>query len=114
MLRRHRATFVIVRTLRRVIVEKRRLRRETSATVIQKFWRGYKSRILMKEKWLEITKQLAAIRERLEQATAAADPKDWIGARTDSAIDHLFRIRDVAELICAVKTLDIATRNGQF
>ena len=33
-----------------------------------------------------------------------------IGARTAKAIDYIFTIRDMAELICAVKTLEVATR----
>lgn len=104
------AATVIVKTIRRYISHRKIVKRVICATVIQKYWRGYKSRVVMREKWTGLTSQLAEIRGRLEQATAAAEPKDRLGSRTASAIDYLFSIRDVAELIYAVKTLDMATR----
>ena len=108
--RRQNSATVIVRIFRRFVIRRRLLKRVSAVTVIQKYWRGYRSRMVLKEKWVELTKQLVVIRERLDKATATAEPKDRLGARTSSAIDFLFSIRDVAELICAVKTLDIATR----
>ena len=72
------------------VIRRRLIKRECAVTVIQKYWRGYRSKVVLKEKWVE--------------------PKDRLRARTSSAIDFLFSIRDVAELICAVKTLDIETR----
>ena len=92
------------------VIRRRLIKRECAVTVIQKYWRGYRSRGGLKEKWVELTKQLGVIRERLDKATATAEPKDRLRARPSSAIDFLFSIRDVAELICAVKTLDIETR----
>lgn len=53
------------------------------------------------------------VKLRLEEATAAARPEDSIEARTASAIDYIFSIRDVAQLIRAVKTLDFSTRLSQ-
>ena len=50
------------------------------------------------------------VKVRLEEATASAKPEDSIGARTASAIDYIFSIRDVALLIRAVKTLNFSTR----
>ena len=108
--RRNNAAVLVTRVLRRVVVLRRIEKKVVSATVIQKYWRGYKSRLILRKKWTELTKRLSIIRERLDVATATADPKDQLGCRTDSAIDYLFSIRDVAELICAVKTLDLATR----
>ena len=101
---------IISRVFQRFILKRRLYKRESAVTVLQKYWRGYRSRVAMKEKWQELTNQLVVIRERLEKATATADPKDRLGVRTSTAIDFLFSIRDVAELIYAVKTLDIATR----
>ena len=72
------------------VIRRRLIKRECAVTVIQKYWWGYRSKVVLKEKWVE--------------------PKDRLGARTSSATDFLFSIRDVAELICAVKTLDIETR----
>jgi hypothetical protein len=39
--------------------------------------------------------------------------QDALGARTASAIDYIFSTKDVAQLICAVKTLDLSTRLSQ-
>ena len=104
------AATVVVRSIRRLVIKKRIQRRTDAATVIQKYWRGYQSRVVMRERWLALTKQLVEIRGRLELANAAAQPSNRLGSRTASAIDYLFSIKDVAELICAVKTLDMATR----
>ena len=53
---------------------------------------------------------LKDVKLRLEEANAAAKPEKSLGARTASAIDYIFAIKDVAQLICAVKTLDFSTR----
>ena len=55
-------------------------------------------------------KQMKEIKARLEDVTAAARPEDCLAARTDVAIDYIFSIRDVAQLVRAVKTLDVSTR----
>ena len=57
-----------------------------------------------------MTAKLAEIRNRLEEATASALPEQRLGVRTANAIDYLFHIRDMSQLIHAVKTLDTATR----
>ena len=107
---RNKASVVIVRAVRMYIVKKRIMKRIASAVVIQKYWRGYKSRRQLREKWQELTSKLTEIRQRLEEATASADPEQRLGVRTANAIEYLFDIRDVAQLIHAVKTLDMATR----
>ena len=107
---RNNASVVIVRALRMYLVKKRIMKRITSALVIQKYWRGYKSRQQLREKWQELTSKLTEIRQRLEEATATAEPEQRLGVRTANAIEYLFHIRDVAQLIHAVKTLDMATR----
>ena len=55
-------------------------------------------------------KQLQEVRSKLEAATKAAKPEQKLGVRTHSAIAYIFDIHDVAQLISAVKTLDLATR----
>ena len=65
------------------------------------------------ERISEMTATYRAVKEvqqRLEEATAATKPEDCLAARTSSAIDYVFSIRDVAQLIRAVKTLDLSTR----
>jgi abnormal spindle-like microcephaly-associated protein len=107
---RNKASVTIVRAIRTYIVKKKIIKTIHSAVVIQKYWRGYKARIQMKQKWRELTAKLTEIRKRLEEATASAEPEQRLGVRTANAIDYLFHIRDVAQLIHAVKTLDMATR----
>ena len=64
---------------------------------------------MVMERISEMAATYRAVKEvklRLEEATAAAKPEDCLAARTSSAIDYIFSIRDVAQLIRAVKTLD--------
>lgn len=65
------------------------------------------------EQWSSTSSRLSILRDintRLQAVNAAAKPEDCLGARTASAIDYIFSIKDVAQLICAVKTLDFSTR----
>ena len=99
--------------LKMVVERKKYLKTKASAVVIQKFWRGHWHRKVVMERWSEMAatyKIAKQIKQRLEDATASAKPEDCLGARTASAIDYIFSIRDVAQLIRAVKTLDISTR----
>ena len=97
-----------------MIVERNRfIKVKRSAVVIQKFWRGYWHRKVVMERISEMAATYRAVKEvkqRLEEATAAAKPEDCLAARTSSAIDYIISIRDVAQLIRAVKTLDLSTR----
>jgi myosin heavy subunit len=74
--RRQQAAVVLVRAVRRYLVRRRVVKRVWASTVIQKFWRGYRFRLEMREKWRSLTEQLGEIRERLSLANAAAKPED--------------------------------------
>ena len=111
--RRQEAALEVTRFLRTVQVRKTFLKQKRSAITIQKFWRGYWHRKVIMEQLSEMAttyKLVKDVKTRLEEATAAAKPEDSLGARTASAIDYIFSLRDVAELIRAVKTLDVSTR----
>ena len=111
--RREAASFVVVRTVRTLIVRRRFLRLKTAATTLQSAWRGRQGRIELKKRWKLMAsrlKQLQEVRSKLEAATKAAKPEQQLGVRTHSAIAYIFDIHDVAQLISAVKTLDLATR----
>ena len=111
--RREEAALVVTRFLRTVRLRKIFLKQRRSAVIIQKFWRGYWHRKVIMEQLSEMAatyKLVKDVKVRLEEATAAAKPEDSLGARTASAIDYIFSIRDVAQLIRAVKTLDFSTR----
>ena len=111
--RRQEAALEVTRFLRTVRVRKTFLRQKRSAITIQKSWRGYWHRKVIMEQLSEMAATYRLVKDvkvRLEEATAAAKPEDSLGARTASAIDYIFSIRDVAELIRAVKTLDFSTR----
>ena len=65
------------------------------------------------EQWTNISSSLSMLKDikiRLEEVNALARPEDLLGARTAFAIDYIFAIKDVAQLICAVKTLYLSTR----
>merc|ERR1719189_2140160 len=111
--RREVAATKITRHFTMVVERKRFVRKRTSAVVIQKFWRGYWHRKVVMERISEMAatyKMVKEIKQRLEEATASAKPEDCLAARTSSAIDYIFSIRDVAQLIRAVKTLELSTR----
>ena len=111
--RRQEAALEVTRFLKTVRVRKTFLKQKKSAITIQKFWRGYWHRKVIMEQLSEMAatyKLVKDVKVRLEEATAAAKPEDSLGARTASAIDYIFSIRDVAQLIRAVKTLDFSTR----
>ena len=96
-------------------MERRRrfLKVKTAATTIQKYWRGHWHRKVVMEQWTTATSRLSILKDikmRLQEVNAAAKPEDSLGARTANAIDYIFSIKDVAQLICAVKTLDLSTR----
>ena len=107
------AAVTITHHMKMVVTRRQYLRMRNSSVVIQKFWRGYWHRKVVMEKISEMAatyKMMKEIKQRLEEVTAAAKPEDCLAARTDDAIDYIFTIRDVAQLIRAVKTLDMSTR----
>ena len=107
------ASSKITQHIKMIVERKRFIKVKRSAVVIQKFWRGYWHRKVVMERISEMAATYRAVKEvkqRLEEATAAAKPEDCLAARTSSAIDYVFSIRDVAQLIRAVKTLDLSTR----
>merc|ERR1719186_879838 len=111
--RRHQAAKTITQVMRVVVERRRFIKVKTAATTIQKYWRGHWHRKVVMEQWSSLASRFSVIKEiklRLEEANAAAKPEDSLGARTASAIDYIFAIKDVAQLICAVKTLDFSTR----
>ena len=111
--KKYSASTRISRHMKMVVERKRFIRVKKSAVVIQKFWRGYWHRKVVMERISEMAATYRAVKEvklRLEEATAVAKPEDCLAARTSSAIDYVFSIRDVAQLIRAVKTLDLSTR----
>ena len=86
---------------------------KAAATTLQAAWRGRQGRIELRSTWKLMAsrlKQLQEVRAKLEAATKAAKPDQRLGVRTHSAIAYIFDIHDVAQLISAVKTLDLATR----
>merc|ERR1712130_877940 len=113
--KREAASHVVVRTVRTLIVRKQFLRLKAAATAVQAAWRGRQGRIELRNTWKLMAsklKQLQEVRAKLEAATktANAKPEQRLGVRTHSAIAYIFDIHDVAQLISAVKTLDLATR----
>merc|ERR1719422_1167551 len=108
--RRDVASIKISQHMRMVVERKKYLKVKKSAIVIQKFWRGHWHRKVVMERLSEMEATYKMIKQRLEEATASAKPEDCLAARTASAIDYIFSIRDVAQLIRAVKTLDLSTR----
>ena len=65
------------------------------------------------EQWNNSSSRLSILKDinvRLREVNAVAKAEDSLGARTASAIDYIFSIKDVAQLICSVKTLDFSTR----
>merc|ERR1719209_2098886 len=111
--RREAASHVVVRTVRTLIVRRRFLRLKAAATTVQAAWRGRQGRIELRNTWKLMAsrlRQLQDVRAKLEAATKAAKPEQRLGVRTHSAIAYIFDIHDVAQLISAVKTLDLATR----
>jgi len=111
--RREAASRVVVRTVKTLIVRRRFLRLKAAATTVQAAWRGRQGRIELRNNWKLMAsrlKQLQEVRAKLEAATKAAKPEQRLGVRTHSAIAYIFDIHDVAQLISAVKTLDLATR----
>ena len=104
------ASTKLSRHMKMVVERKRFVKMKKSAVVIQKFWRGYWHRKVVMERISEMAETYRAVKEvrqRLEEATAVAKPEDCLAARTSSAIDCIFSIRNV---IRAVKTLDLSTR----
>merc|ERR1719509_731902 len=87
-----------------------------AVTTFQRVWRGRCARELLKASWTarraEELKRLEETRERLQAATAVAvaNPGECLGARTASAIDYLFSVRDMAELLARVKVIEVSTR----
>ena len=111
--RREEAARQVTFIMRAVVARRKFLRQKEAAVTIQKFWRGHWHRKVVMERRSEMAatyRSMKDVKVRLEDATAAARPEDSIGARTASAIDYIFSIRDVAQLIRAVKTLDFSTR----
>merc|ERR1719234_1738693 len=111
--RREAASHVVVRTVRTLIVRRRFLRLKAASTTVQAAWRGRQGRIELRNNWRLMTsrlKQLQEVRAKLEAPTKSAKPEQRLGVRTHSAIAYIFDIHDVAQLISAVKTLDLATR----
>jgi len=73
---RGQAATVLVRAVRTYLVRCRVARRVRATTVIQKYWRGYCSRLEAKKKWCALTERLKEIRERLIVVNAEAKPED--------------------------------------
>ena len=112
-IKRQQAAKTITQVMRVVVERRRFIKAKTAATTIQKYWRGHWHRKVVMEKWTDFASQFSCLKDiklRLEEANAAAKPENSLGARTASAIDYIFAIKDVAQLICAVKTLDFSTR----
>jgi len=112
-IRRQTAAKTITSVIRTVVVRRQFLRMKKAATTIQKCWRGRWHRKVVMEQWDNTSSRLSILKDihtRLQAVNAAAKPEDCLGARTASAIDYIFSIKDVAQLICAVKTLDFSTR----
>merc|ERR1740129_1287129 len=95
---------------------KQELRRLEAAITVQRVWRGRCARVLLKTEWAarraEQLKKLEETRERLQAAPAAAvaNPEECLGARTASAIEYLFSVKDMAELLARVKVIELSTR----
>ena len=112
-LRMQEATTTITSVMKTVVARRRFLENKKAATTIQKCWRGRWHRKVVMVQWDNNSSRLSILKDihlRLQQVNAAAKPEDCLGARTASAIDYIFSIKDVAQLICAVKTLDFSTR----
>ena len=111
--RRQQAAKTITQVVRVVVERKRFIRARTAATTIQKSWQGHWHRKVVMEQWSSSSNRLSILKDinvRLREVKAVAKAEDSLGARTASAIDYIFSIKDVAQLICAVKTLDFSTR----
>jgi len=107
------AAMKITSVIRTSIVRKKYLRIRNAITTIQKYWRGYWHRKYVMEDWKKYESKLcriSSINLRLKELKSDMKPEDSLGARTASAIDYIFGIKDMAELIDSVKTLDMATR----
>ena len=93
-------------------MERRRrfLKVKTAATTIQKYWRGHWHRKVVMEQWTTATSRLSILKDQVAGGECCSQARDSLGARTASAIDYIFSTKDVAQLICAVKTLDLSTR----
>ena len=112
-MRMQEAAKTITSVIKTVVVRRRFLKIKKAATTIQKYWRGRWHRKVVMMQWDNTSSRLSILKdihERLQIVNAAAKPEDCLGARTASAIDYIFSIKDVAQLICAVKTLDFSTR----
>ena len=108
-----RSAIKITSVIRTSIVRKKYLRIRNAITTIQKYWRGYWHRKYVMEDWKKYESKLcriSSINLRLKELKSEMKPEDSLGARTASAIDYIFGIKDMAELIDSVKTLDMATR----
>jgi abnormal spindle-like microcephaly-associated protein len=111
--RRDAAARVVASAVRTLAARRGYLRLRAAATSLQAAWRGRKGRVALQARWRLIAsryRHLQEIKARLEEATVAARPEQRLGARTHSAISYIFNIRDVAQLISAVKTLELSTR----
>ena len=86
------------------------IRDKTAAatTTIQMYWQGYWHRNVVMGQWTYIASMLKDIKIRLEELNYVARPVESLGARIASDIDYI--IADVAQLVCAVKSLDMSTR----
>ena len=76
VIRRQEAAVVLVMAVRIYLIRRRGAKRIWASTVIQKFWRGYRFRTEMWDKWRGLTQRLEEIRGRLSVANAAAKPED--------------------------------------
>ena len=111
--RRQQAAKTITQVVRVVVERKRFIRARTAATTIQKSWQGHWHRKVVMEQWSSSSSRLSILKDinvRLREVNAVSKAEDSLGARTASAIDYIFSIKDVAQLICVVKTLDFSTR----
>ena len=62
-------------------------------------WRGYCVRAASR------SKKLAAARQRIQSANAAATEENTLGHRTSSALDFLLRYKDIAYILEALRNL---------
>lgn len=68
----------------------------------QSYWRGYKARKALKA---EAAQQLAEVRKRVDEANRMATEDKKLCNRTAFAIDYLYKLKDMADLIKAMKDL---------
>nr|XP_023650446.1 abnormal spindle-like microcephaly-associated protein [Paramormyrops kingsleyae] len=102
--RRHRASTIIQRAVRKFLTKRREQRVQHGIIKLQALWRGHRSR------QLHDTSKVAAMRRRFRKINSMVKEEDKLCNKTSTAIDYLLRYKHFSYILAALKHLETSTR----